>query len=172
MFSLVVGLSVGLVVGLILGLVAGLTLGLVAGLVAGFAQMFVGMQADLTVTTEPQIALARDRSTYWTLGLVFGPAFGLVAGLAFWLAGELAVGLSFGLVVGLLAGFMIPILYTAWAGFLFARCWLALRRRLPWQLMSFLADAHQHRGVLRQAGAVYEFRHVDLQRRLATRPAA
>jgi hypothetical protein len=35
--------------------------------------------------------------------------------------------------------------------------------------MTFLADAHQ-RGVLRQAGAVYEFRHVELQRRLATRP--
>jgi hypothetical protein len=35
--------------------------------------------------------------------------------------------------------------------------------------MSFLADAHQ-RGVLRQAGAVYQFRHVELQRRLAIRP--
>jgi hypothetical protein len=34
--------------------------------------------------------------------------------------------------------------------------------------MTFLADAHQ-RGVLRQAGAVYQF-HVELQRRLATRP--
>jgi hypothetical protein len=30
---------------------------------------------------------------------------------------------------------------------------LAFRHRLPWSLMSFLADAHQ-RGVLRQSGAV------------------
>jgi len=34
--------------------------------------------------------------------------------------------------------------------------------------MAFLADAHQ-RGVLRQAGAVYQFRHIELQHRLATR---
>jgi hypothetical protein len=36
--------------------------------------------------------------------------------------------------------------------------------------MGFLADAHK-RGVLRQAGAVYQFRHIELQRRLATRDA-
>ena len=42
--------------------------------------------------------------------------------------------------------------------------------RLPWQLMSFLADAHR-RGVLRQAGAVYQFRHIELQHRLANRDA-
>jgi hypothetical protein len=34
--------------------------------------------------------------------------------------------------------------------------------------MAFLADAHQ-RGVLRQVGAVYQFRHIELQRRLANR---
>jgi hypothetical protein len=34
--------------------------------------------------------------------------------------------------------------------------------------MSFLLDAHQ-RGVLRQAGAVYQFRHIELQHRLANR---
>jgi len=32
--------------------------------------------------------------------------------------------------------------------------------------VTFLADAHQ-RGVLRQAGAVYQFRHLELQRHLA-----
>ena len=40
---------------------------------------------------------------------------------------------------------------------------------LPWPLMAFLADAHQ-RGVLRQTGATYQFRHLEPQRRLATRP--
>ena len=34
--------------------------------------------------------------------------------------------------------------------------------------MDFLTDAHK-RGVLRQAGAVYQFRHVELQHRLATK---
>jgi hypothetical protein len=33
----------------------------------------------------------------------------------------------------------------------------------------FLADAHRNRGALRQVGVVYQFRHLDLQRRLANR---
>lgn len=48
---------------------------------------------------------------------------------------------------------------------------LALRGRLPWRTMTFLRDAH-HRGVLRQAGAVYQFRHARLQERLANAPKA
>jgi hypothetical protein len=50
-----------------------------------------------------------------------------------------------------------------------ARLWLAGRGHLPLHLMTFLADAHA-RGVLRQAGAVWEFRHANLQRRLANHP--
>jgi hypothetical protein len=42
--------------------------------------------------------------------------------------------------------------------------------QLPRSLMSFLADAHE-RGVLRQAGAVYQFRRIELQHRLAKRDA-
>lgn len=34
--------------------------------------------------------------------------------------------------------------------------------------MAFLSDAHERRGVLRQAGDVYQFRHIDLQRHLAS----
>jgi hypothetical protein len=47
---------------------------------------------------------------------------------------------------------------------------LAFHHSPPWPLMSFLADAHQ-RGVLRQAGAVYQFGQLELQHRLATRPS-
>jgi hypothetical protein len=36
--------------------------------------------------------------------------------------------------------------------------------------MDFLSDAHR-RGVLRQVGAVYQFRHIELQHRLAARLA-
>ena len=56
----------------------------------------------------------------------------------------------------------------AWLRFGMTREMLALRHQVPSRLMSFLADAHQ-RGVLRQAGAVYQFRHIELQRRLAGR---
>jgi hypothetical protein len=56
---------------------------------------------------------------------------------------------------------------TPWAHFERARIYLVTRRKVPWDLMMFLEDAHQHRGVLRQVGAVYQFRHIDLQRHLA-----
>ncbi|MBV9484834.1 MAG: hypothetical protein JO246_02130 [Frankiaceae bacterium] len=46
------------------------------------------------------------------------------------------------------------------------RLWLGLRGRLPLRAMAFLDDAHR-RGVLRQFGAVYQFRHGRLQDHLA-----
>jgi hypothetical protein len=55
--------------------------------------------------------------------------------------------------------------FSASGKFADTRIWLACGRRMPWRAMSFLADAHQ-RGVLRQAGAVYQFRHIRLQQQL------
>ena len=98
---------------------------------------------------------------------------GLAAGLGFGLGATLAGGLRFGLAVGLAAGFVAGLFVswtrTAWPSYILTTGWLAFRHRLPWPLMNFLADAHE-RGVLRQAGAVYQFRHIDLQHRLASRP--
>jgi hypothetical protein len=37
--------------------------------------------------------------------------------------------------------------------------------------MAFLRDAHENRGILRQVGAVYQFKHAELQHHLAARPA-
>jgi hypothetical protein len=52
---------------------------------------------------------------------------------------------------------------TAWGQWvILSRIWLPLTGRLPWALLTFLDDAHK-RGVLRQAGAVYQFRHARLQ---------
>jgi hypothetical protein len=44
--------------------------------------------------------------------------------------------------------------------------WLPLRGQLPWAVIAFLDDACE-RGVLRRAGAVYQFRHAQLQEHLA-----
>jgi len=96
-------------------------------------------------------------------GLAAGSVSGLKAGLSVGLAVGLVAGLGFGLLNGLNALMAIP-----WGMFVLARAWLALRGKLPRDLMAFLADAHQ-RGVLRQVGAVYQFRHIELQRRLANR---
>ena len=91
-----------------------------------------------------------------------GPDFEAQAALAFALGIATSTGLAIGAGFGLVVGGFGP----AWPGWLIARGWLALRGCLPWSLMSFLADAHK-RGVLRQAGTVYQFRHIDLQHRLA-----
>ncbi|MFI6408163.1 NACHT domain-containing protein [Streptomyces sp. NPDC050548] len=56
---------------------------------------------------------------------------------------------------------------SAWGRMGAARIWLAVTGRAPWRLMKFLDEAHR-RGVLRQSGAHYEFRHRRLQERLAT----
>jgi hypothetical protein len=73
------------------------------------------------------------------------------------------LGAGFAVAAGAGAGFK-----SAWPYYEIARVWLAPRRRLPWPLMDLLADAHM-RGVLRQAGPVYRFRHIELQHRLANR---
>ena len=77
----------------------------------------------------------------------------------------LMIGFAITLVIMLIGG-----LAAGWPGYEIARILLALRNLLPWRLMHFLHDAHR-RGVLRQAGAVYQFRHIELQHRLAARPS-
>ncbi|WP_250038079.1 NACHT domain-containing protein [Paractinoplanes maris] len=69
--------------------------------------------------------------------------------------------LAFGLIVGSVAGLSA----TAWGQFCVVRLLLAVQGRTPMRLMSFLDDAHR-RGILRQAGAVYQFRHGMLQQQL------
>jgi hypothetical protein len=61
-----------------------------------------------------------------------------------------------------LAAFAVSVGFTAWGRFILVRSWYSMSDRLPWRLMAFLRDARA-RGVLRQAGAVYQFRHAQLQ---------
>ena len=102
--------------------------------------------------------------------LAVGGAFGIIAGvwLGVWLG--VAAGVIAGFWLGVALGLWLGTSRTAWPSYLLTVGWLAFTRRLPWPLMGFLADAHQ-RGVLRQVGAVYQFRHIDLQHRLANRDA-
>jgi hypothetical protein len=62
---------------------------------------------------------------------------------------------------------VVVVLPRAWGTYTVSRIWLALRGQLPWRLTAFLASAHC-RGVLRQSGGTYQFRHGRLQDRLAT----
>ena len=156
------GLGVGITVGITAGPPAGLAAGLTVGFVSAIALGLQGAPSNPEVAADPSTALARDRTTFLTMGSAAAITFGLGGGLGVWIG----VGIGAAIAVGLGVAF----LQAAYGRFLVARCWLALHHYLPWRLMGFLADAHQKRGVLRQVGAVYQFRHAELQRRLATRP--
>jgi hypothetical protein len=104
--------------------------------------------------------------------IAYGLAGAVVGGQELPRATSATQAVTAGLLFGLAVGFAVC-LSRAWGAFTMMRLWLAARGHLPLRLMGFLADAHR-RGVLRQVGAVYQFRHARLQARLAgaTEPAA
>jgi hypothetical protein len=146
--ALGLGLGLGVLVGVGFGVLVGVGLGVGFGVVAGLE----GMPDDLAEATSARAVLARDRRAALLLMLVFGAVFGAGAGAA----------------AGAGLGFWLSTYQAAWPSYLLTMGWLVFRHRLPRSLMGFLADAHQ-RGVLRQVGAVYQFRHIELQHRLANR---
>ncbi|MFD5516361.1 NACHT domain-containing protein [Streptomyces sp. NPDC127066] len=168
-FTGVLGGSIGdlLASGLTAMLLAGTAVGLVLGLATGLETD----APDLTASSGPITLYDLDRQTYLMATLmptlvpmlVIGPLVGLVLGLG--------GGLEFGLIAGTSVAAVTQLAHgradTAWKHFVVARAYLALHRNIPWNLMAFLQDAHERRGVLRQVGAVYQFRHIDLQRHLA-----
>jgi GTPase SAR1 family protein len=84
-----------------------------------------------------------------------------VSNIALLMTWQILRGMIWGIGLGL-----ITVTLSPWWRFQVARSWLAYRGRLPLRLMTFLEQAHT-RGVLRQAGAAYQFRHARLQERLA-----
>ncbi|MBL1098404.1 NACHT domain-containing protein [Streptomyces coffeae] len=160
------------------------------GLAVGLARGLRGKPADLATAVGPAALLAQDRCTFrklWvTVGLAVGVAFLLCYGATYLLNGGLSYGITRGtahaeglalnpahilvrgLAYGATIGFAAALSQTAWWNYSLARHCLALHRSLPRDLTAFLADAHERRGVLRQVGAVHQFRHLDLQHHLAT----
>ncbi|MFJ3306663.1 NACHT domain-containing protein [Streptomyces sp. NPDC086549] len=146
-----------LVVGLVLGLAIGLILALMAGLEAVIDAKSSVSPSDLLNTNRTNV-LAQMLAVGLTLGLGYGTVVAFVNGFATGVTTGLASAVAVGLGVGTL---------TAWGRWVvLVRIWLPLTGRLPWAVNAFLDDAYQ-RGVLRQAGAVYQFRHARLRDRLA-----
>ncbi|MBT2391774.1 NACHT domain-containing protein [Streptomyces sp. ISL-1] len=155
----VIALAFGnwLVAGLALGLAVGLILALMAGLEALIEPKSSVSPSDL-LNTNRRTVLAQVLA----VGLAIGLGFGIVVALLNGFAPGVRSGLAAGLVVGLGVGTL-----TAWGRWVvLVRVWLPLTGRLPWAVNAFLDDAYQ-RGVLRQVGAVYQFRHARLRDRLA-----
>ncbi|MEU6642790.1 helix-turn-helix domain-containing protein [Saccharomonospora sp. NPDC046836] len=162
------------ILAVVFGLAAGLVLGLAATLEA---------PANLTTATSPADLLAANRATalrltgVLALALALAIAFGglvaigalqaIVGPLPWELHWSLGSGLLIGLMCGLSAGLAYLVTFTAWGQWLvFTRFRLPLLGRLPWAVSTLLDDAYR-RGVLRQSGAVYQFRHARLQEHLA-----
>jgi hypothetical protein len=121
---------------------------------------------DVSRSVNPVQELRLDR---WSYVIAQGVRAGLI-GIAIWLwAGTWAV-LAYAWLVGV--GAIVKVVLggrtSAALTFTEARVGLFCLRLMPWRVLSFLADARR-RGVLRQVGAVYQFRHIRLQESLAAK---
>jgi hypothetical protein len=144
----------------------GLTLGLGLGLLN-----WLEVPVEAETVNGPLVLLRRNRATVRAQFLVVGLTSGLPLGIIYgFLVGPLP-GCVDWILCAILIGTGWILSLTAWGQWvIFARVWLPLTGRLPWAAAAFLDDAHQ-RGVLRQSGAVYQFRHARLQDHLAVAQA-
>lgn len=164
-FGLVVGLAALFEDGLASMFTTGLATGLAVGIPAGALNVVIAMLGDSHSPQDsvaPWKFLSTDRTVTLIRTITFGLAIGAPFGLLIGTEGGLTEGLAAGVTVGLTFA-LARLMLSAWGNWLlFARLWLPLTRRLPWRPKRFLEDAYR-RGVLRQAGAVYQFRHAQLQ---------
>ncbi|GAA3613236.1 hypothetical protein GCM10022223_31700 [Kineosporia mesophila] len=153
------GIGVGLVIGTNAGLSpTGLVLWAVAGLATGTVAGLAGSAADLTQASSPAATLRRDRNGFLITGVATALALGLTVGLG--------ITPAIGIAAGLCYGVTFSFLQAAWGSMAVTRLWMWMTGRTPLRLMTFLADAHENREILRQVGSVYQFRHAELQRSL------
>ncbi|MFJ9850152.1 helix-turn-helix domain-containing protein [Streptomyces sp. NPDC101150] len=160
------------------GIIYGLMFALGAGPALGLLTLFE-TALDVRSAVNPVSLLRTNCRTVITQLLVWAPTFGLMVGFGSMLVilpmsailgpvvWNLTAALKLGVISGLGGALGYAFSLTAWGQWtVFARIWLPLTGRLPWSVVTFLEDAYQ-RGVLRQAGAVYQFRHARLQQHLA-----
>jgi hypothetical protein len=155
-----------LLYGINFALAAGLALGLMTALEAPL---------DLRSAATPADLLAANRTTVVRQALLVTPVVSITITFLWcmvvnsgWPAAHFSLWTCFldGCQCGIFATFCYVLAFTAWGNWVFfGRVLLPLTGRLPWATMAFLDDAYR-RGVLRQVGAVYQFRHDRLQHHL------
>lgn len=138
-------------------LVLGTGLGVGVGLISWIGSV-LEVVTEHEKAAHPAILLGKNRvnSVLWMLaiGVVIGLGYGIVLGPATGLAASFMTAAGLGSV-------------RCWGRWMIlCRFWLPLTGKAPWSMLTFLDDAH-HRGVLRQSGAVYQFRHARVQTQLA-----
>lgn len=188
--SLTVWVAVGVLIGVAVqllhpsdaagGLRGAIGISLAGWLMTGTFANTIGRRLESSVAiptaASPLELLATDRRGALARYALIGAALGLASALGTVLMARgsltgrwmlvflLGLPLAGGPAVGLLFG----ALTSAWGRWaLVSRPWLTATGQLPLTLARFFDDACR-RGALRQAGSVYQFRHVRLQRYLAT----
>ncbi|WP_461027039.1 NACHT domain-containing protein [Streptomyces sparsus] len=158
--DLVLSVVVGIVVGLVFGLKAGMGFGLgLAGVLVGA----VGSGGTPRGNFRGEFAFIFVVCAFE--GFVFGVVYGLTADIG--VGHTVALGFAAGLVLGLVLGFMLGVASTRYLALLLCtRRWWAQGVWLPFRLGRFL-DWCCEAGLMRTAGAGYQFRHRELQGFLA-----
>lgn len=188
----IVTVALGLPLALVLAYALAVAVATAVGVAAVVAlASWLESPADTGTAASHRSFLAANRRTALTQMLLAWLVGGLILALgidplghvAFELLRHLAPQLTAGLSLPINAVYMIAsgvsggialalaygICLTAWGQWIIlGRVWLPLTGQLPWNLPAFLDDAYQ-RGVLRQPGPVFEFRHEQLRHHLADR---
>jgi hypothetical protein len=162
------GLTAGVTASIALGLSSGLSegnghpvwSGIAVALVFGLsAWVFVGLfqPAQDKLVVSPQLLLDRDRVGCLVVAATAGIAFGVVYGAA--------LGPLFGAIALASLTISVAVTVSMWGAFSVSRVWLALAEKMPIRIMIFLDEAYR-RGVLRQVGGSYQFRHTELKEAL------
>jgi hypothetical protein len=183
-YTATVGLVAMLAFSPFVGIKTAWTLGLTFVIAGGIAYTLSDSIATPTYSdnrpSTPQSTLRSDRIMTGVHILAVGISVTLALWVAFPFRSAVAIGAAFALVGGLGSVLKIPLprrkpfpipfgfteMGTAWANFIPTRIIFAARRKFPWRLMSFLDDCYRLQ-LLKQEGARYQFRHYELQKRLA-----
>ncbi|WP_080640685.1 NACHT domain-containing protein [Salinispora arenicola] len=140
-------------------IVGGFALGVAVGTIVGVMDVMTA-QVDTAKPASPAAILRASRSVALTTTLLVG----ILVGSTLTLAGGNTGGI-YGFLSGFLSG-STSIIMSPWGKFLVARLVFSAKGSLPLHLISFLEFSHE-RGILRQSGPQYQFRHILLQESLA-----
>jgi hypothetical protein len=125
--------------------------------------------AAATPAAPPRSVYPKDRQSHLLSVIVFALSFGLFGLISFSTPGDLWTRLIGGVVFALAFGLPLGLLVVSWTGAASSLLLTEIALRLKGRRVRFmpLLETALARQVLRQAGAVYQFRHADLQDRLA-----
>jgi hypothetical protein len=139
----------------------------VFGLVDG-VNVWLDVPADVTRALSPRSTRRDERFAAVARSLTLATTLSAITLALYWIASAPRDGIVPALVVGAgygLADRLMGLTTSVWGRYLITKTWAAVSGDVPVRLMLFLDDAHR-RGVLRRAGATYQFRHARLQQHL------